>query len=182
MPQDTKHSCPLVAVTSLQDPVPSGGETQSYLVSVVFVVFPPQESSLCFRQTKLFLTADLVHLSYLRQQELWNLLEFIWDEVTGKMNVITQTIWCVHSDTHCPQQLLVRDHQSHQLSPAHCIFHFLQLSGSFLLVAMAAGKQIGSHHQGDIPQRHPIVVLVWDHLTQEKQQSLWPWKQTVWAI
>lgn len=75
--------------------------------------------------------------------------------------------------THSPQHVLVCDHQSDQVSSAHCLLHLFPLLGNGALVAtVTAGEQVGCHYHGDVPKRHPVLVLMRDHLTQEDQQGL----------
>lgn len=84
----------------------------------------------------------------------------------------------ISPETHGPEQVLVCDHQADQVSPTHCLLHLLLLLGNGPLVAMVTtGEQVGRHHHGDIPQRHPVVVLMRDNFPEEDQQGLLPWKQ-----
>lgn len=77
------------------------------------------------------------------------------------------------SETHGPQQVLVADHESDQVSSAYRLLHLTPLlaNGAFIST-VTASEYIGRHHHGDIPQRHSVVVLMGDHLTKEDQQGL----------
>lgn len=84
---------------------------------------------------------------------------------------------CDHTD--CPQQVLVCDHQSDEIGSAHRPLHLLLLFGSRALADRTkAREQVWGHHHGDVPQRHPVLVLMGNHLPQEDQKGLEPHTHT----
>lgn len=73
------------------------------------------------------------------------------------------------------------DHQADQVSPAHCLLHLLlrrqhrRLAATELaapVLAPVGGEEVGCHHHGDVPQAHPVLVLVGHHGPEEHQQGL----------
>lgn len=85
----------------------------------------------------------------------------------------------VRGQAYRAQQVLVRDHEADEVSPAHGLVHLLVAWGRGALVGgPAAGEQVGGQDHGHVPQGHPVLVLMEDHLTQEGQQGLKPEKHT----
>lgn len=161
--QHTWREHPARGTFSLRTP-----NTDLISVFVFLSVPPPQEFPFAFLGHRRFLSCGgFVHLSDVRNQETRHLRTW---RTSVSCDIVTfcRRVTRVWEWAHGPQQVLMFDEQSHEMSWTHGSLHLL-LSG----VLPAEDEEIGRYDHRNIPQTHSVLLFKRHHLTEKLQKSLW---------